>query len=238
MRNQEPFILGRNESYIGVLIDDLVTKGTEEPYRMFTSRVEYRLIIREDNADKRMAAYGCQYGLLSEEDYQKVVKKYQIIEEEIQHLKETRISPGPDINAVLEQNKSSLLRQPAPLGDILKRPEINYQMLAPFNGKLKGYPQAIIDQVEYQIKYEGFIQRQQKDVERFRHTENIRIPKDIDYGCIPGLSIEIQQKLRQFSPMNLGQAHRISGVTPAAVSILMVYLKKLSLERKAKKQSD
>jgi tRNA uridine 5-carboxymethylaminomethyl modification enzyme len=232
-KGKEPFILGRNESYIGVLIDDLVTKGTEEPYRMFTSRVEYRLIVREDNADQRLAKYGRAFGLLSGEECAKVERKYQLIRQEIDHLKATRISPGSPLDKKLSAHHSAPLRRATLLSDILKRPEIDYAMIAPFDGTLKDFPQAVIDQVEYEIKYEGFIQRQLKDVEKFKHIEKIRIPSDIDYDAIPSLSIEIRQKLKRFTPMNLGQANRISGVTPAAISILMVYLRKLSLERQA-----
>jgi len=236
IRRQKPFILGRDEAYIGVLIDDLVTKGTEEPYRMFTSRVEYRLVIREDNADKRLARYGYKFGLLNKKDYDKILAKYEIIESEIAHLKGKRIHPssldGKQLNDVLLQNKSRPIRQPTLLSDILKRPEITYSMIAPFNGQLKEHAASVIEQVEYEIKYEGFIQRQKTDIHKLRHIENIKIPKDLDYGKIQGLSIEIQQKLRHFAPLTLGQAHRISGVTPAAISILMVYLKKMSMERK------
>ncbi len=231
VKNREPFILARNESYIGVLIDDLVTKGTEEPYRMFTSRVEYRLIVREDNADWRLAQYGREFGLLGEEAYQKVEQKYQLIQKEIEHLKSTRIPPGSALDQKLVEKNSTPLRQATLLSDILKRPEVDYAMVAPFDGTLKNFPQEVIDQVEYEIKYEGFIRRQLKDIERFKHIEKIKIPSDIDYDIIPSLSIEIRQKLKRFAPINLGQANRISGVTPAAISILMVYLRKLSLER-------
>jgi tRNA uridine 5-carboxymethylaminomethyl modification enzyme len=231
VKQQEPFILRRHESYIGVLIDDLVTKGTQEPYRMFTSRVEYRLIVREDNADYRLAKYGRQFGLLSERQFNAVEQKYALIQEEIDHLKSVRVDPASPLNEELIKANSSPLRQPTLLSDILKRPEVDYAMIAPYDGNLKGFPPEVIGQVEYEIKYEGFIQRQLKDVERFRHIEKIKIPSDINYDAIPSLSIEVRQKLRRFTPMTLGQAHRISGVTPAAISILMVYLRKLKLER-------
>ena len=235
VKGEAPFILRRDESYIGVLIDDLTTKGTEEPYRMFTSRVEYRLIIREDNADRRLGHYGHQFGLLSSEDHDKIIKKYQHIDEEIEHLRRTRINPGTDLDRILAENKSSAIKQSMTLSAILKRPEVKYHMIAPFDGKLKDFPQEVIDQVEYEIKYEGFIDRQFQSVARFRHLENIKLPTDFDYSVIGGLSKEIQQKLKQFAPLTLGQAHRISGVTPAAITILMIYLRKLSLERRAKK---
>ncbi len=238
VKGEAPFILRRDEAYLGVLIDDLTTKGTEEPYRMFTSRVEYRLIIREDNADRRMAAYGHHFGLLSDKDHDKTLKKYESIDAEVKHLHHTRILPGGELDKILADNNSSPLRQPTTLSAILKRPEVKYHMIAPFDGKLKDFPQDVIDAVEYEIKYEGFIERQYKSVARFRHIENISIPKDFNYINLPGLSNEIQQKLKAASPLTLGQANRISGVTPAAITILMIYLRKLSLERKAQRQND
>ena len=235
LQDRPPLILGRDESYIGVLLDDLVTKGTEEPYRMFTSRVEYRLIVREDNADRRLMGYGHDLGLIADEVYAAMRRKYAIIDEEIRHLGETLVHPGGGIDQVLAACQSSPLRQPVSLSLLLKRPEISYGHIAAFDGRLKDCPQSWIDQVEYEIKYEGFIRRQRKDVERFRHIENIRIPPDIDYEKIHGLSIEIRQKLDRLRPLTLGQAQRISGVTPAAISILMVYLKKLSLARASRR---
>lgn len=229
---QEPFILRRDESYIGVLIDDLVTKGTEEPYRMFTSRVEYRLIVREDNADKRLSGYGRSFGLVSESDYKEIEQKYAFIESEIQKLRETRVRPGTELDEVLRKNHSSLLRNVMSLGELLKRPEISLGMLVSLDGNLKGKGRDIIEQIEYEIKYEGFIARQLKDIEKFKYLENIKIPDDFEYTGISGLSKEIQQKLKTFTPTTLGQANRISGVTPAAISILMVCLKKRNLEKR------
>jgi len=226
--------LGRDEAYIGVLIDDLTTKGTQEPYRMFTSRVEYRLIVREDNADKRLSGYGYKFRLLKKEEYETVLEKYRSIDAEIEHLRNVQVVPGDKINDILKENNSAPLKRPASLGDILRRPEITYDMISGFNGKLKYNCASIIEQVEYEIKYEGFIKRQKKEIERFRHIENIKIPASLDYTKIPGLSIEIQQKLSTFAPLTLGQANRISGVTPAAISILMVTLKKLSYQRNKK----
>jgi tRNA uridine 5-carboxymethylaminomethyl modification enzyme len=238
VKEQSPFVLRRDEAYLGVLIDDLTTKGTEEPYRMFTSRVEYRLIIREDNADRRLCAYGHQFGLVKDEDYNKVIEKYESIDAEIEHLRNTRIFPGTALDQILAQNNSSPLRQPSTLSAILKRPEVKYHMIAPFDGKLKDFSQEVIDHVEYEIKYEGFIDRQYKSVQRFRHIENIKIPADFDYLHLPGLSNEIQQKLKALSPATLGQANRISGVTPAAITILMIYLRKLNLERQQQKKKN
>lgn len=232
VQEKSPFVLGRHESYIGVLIDDLVTKGTEEPYRMFTSRVEHRLIIREDNADKRLARYGFGFGLITKEEVDAIDRKYGLIEKEIEHLKNTRVYPGTSLDQELEKISSSPLRQPILLSDLLKRPEVTYELIAPFDGSLKVFPQYVIDQVEYEIKYEGFISRQRKMVDRFRHIENIKIPADFDYSRINGLSNEIREKLKRFAPLSLGQANRISGMTPAAISILMIYLRKLSLEKR------
>ena len=225
-QGKESFVLGRHESYIGVLIDDLTTKGTEEPYRMFTSRVEYRLIVREDNADKRLAHYGYKFGILPEQDFNKVTEKYAAIEDEIEHLRMTKIPPGTDLDDVLENASSAALKQSISLYDLLKRPEINYHMISEFDGTLKDLGPQVIAQVEYEIKYEGFIHRQQKDVEKFRHIEYIRIPEGFDFKAIPGLSKEIIEKLNRFNPTTLGAANRISGVTPSAISLLMVYLKK------------
>ena len=231
-QGKPPFILGRHESYIGVLIDDLTTKGTDEPYRMFTSRVEYRLIIREDNADRRLSKYGHDLGLVSEGEYHRIERKYELINKEIEHLQQTKINPGTPLDKELVKYGSTPLRQPTTLSDLLKRPEITYAMIAPYDGHLKNFPKPVIDQVEYEIKYSGFIQRQLKEVDRFKHAENIKIPLGIDYEQVQGLSREIRQKLKKFSPLNLGQAHRISGVTPAAISVLMVYLRKISESRK------
>jgi tRNA uridine 5-carboxymethylaminomethyl modification enzyme len=208
-----------------------VTKGTQEPYRMFTSRVEYRLIVREDNADKRMAPYAYQFGLISQEDLARVEKKYALIERTIHLLRETRVSPGTSLDAALAQHQSAPLRNTMTLGEILKRPEITFDMIEHFFDGEKELPRALIEQIEYGIKYEGFITRQKKDVEKFKYLENIKIPADIDYTKVSSLSYEIKQKLQHFLPTTLGQANRISGVTPAALSILMVYLKKRSLEQ-------
>lgn len=235
VKGRDPFVLGRDEAYIGVLIDDLTTKGTEEPYRMFTSRVEYRLIVREDNADRRLCGYGYELGLLPRDDYERMMQKYDRIDRQIAHFRDVRISPGTEqgaaLNALLVRQGSSPIRQVTSLSELLKRPELSYDLLAPFDGQLRECEQDVIEQIEYEIKYEGFIQRQIKDVERFRHIENIRIPEAFDFARVSGLSIEIQQKLRRFGPRTLGQALRISGVTPAAISILMIYIRKFYEEK-------
>lgn len=224
--NKEPFILGR-QSYIGVLIDDLVTKGTEEPYRMFTSRVEYRLIVREDNADRRLSKIGHELGLLSDEDYHRVEHKYAMIEKEIEHLRAVKINPGTALDDILASHHTSALTKQTSLYDLLKRPQVSYEMIAAFDGTLKEQGPQVIAQVEYEIKYEGFISRQNKDVEKFKHIEHIRIPAGMNFDDVHGLSKEIREKLKRFGPATLGQANRISGVTPAAITLMMVYLKKL-----------
>jgi len=199
---------------------------------MFTSRVEYRLIVREDNADKRLAEYGFKLGLLSGQDYSKVIEKYAAISDEIEHLRTTKIPPGTPLDDILENAVSAPLKQSISLYDLLKRPEINYDMISGFDGTLKNLGPQVIAQVEYEIKYEGFIHRQQKEVEKFRHIEYIRIPEGFDFKGIPGLSKEIVEKLNRFNPITLGQANRISGVTPSAITLLMVYLKKWKAEHK------
>lgn len=232
VQEKEPFILGRHESYIGVLIDDLTTKGTEEPYRMFTSRVEFRLIVREDNADARLSKYGHAFGLLSDKEYAVVLRKYEAISREVEHLRTTKVGPGTELDDILTQKNSTPIRQQTSLYDLLKRPQVTYDMIAPYDGNLKDYPSQVISQVEYEIKYEGFIDRQMKEVEKFRHIDNIRVPADINYENVHSLSREIREKLKRFSPTTLGQANRISGVTPAAITILMIYLKKFYEERR------
>lgn len=231
VRRKKPLILARHEAYIGVLIDDLTTKGTDEPYRMFTSRVEYRLLVREDNADKRLAQYAQDIGLMDSSAHERIQEKYRMIDAQVRHLKSTMIRPGSQLDLLLEKYHSPRLKQAMSLSTILKRPEIRYPMIAPFDGHLSDFPESIVDQVEYEIKYEGFIKRQLQDVKRLRHIENIRIPPDLDYAKISGISAEIQQKLKKFVPANLGQALRIYGVTPAAITILMVYLRKMSRRR-------
>jgi len=232
VKNKKPFILGRDEAYTGVLIDDLTTKGTNEPYRMFTSRVEYRLIVREDNTDKRLVKYGHKFGLISNKEYRKIQKKYELIEKEIKHLRSTRVHPGSSLDKELRRLKLAPIRQSALLSDILKRPEVTYRLIATHDGKLKDCPQEIIDQVEYEIKYEGFIAKQSKIVERFKNIEKIKVPKGIEWDNVNGLSFEIREKLKLFSPTTLGQANRISGVTPAAIAILIVYIRKWNYEKK------
>lgn len=228
IQNREPLILDRATSYIGVLIDDLTAKGTNEPYRMFTSRVEYRLILREDNADLRLRGIGYRIGLVSKGQYQKIQEKKEAIKEGINFLRTTLIKPSSGINNRLISLETSPIKKAVTLEEILKRPEVSLENLKDLNHAELKITESSLRQVEIEIKYAGFIQRQLKEVERFKNLENIRLPRAIDYKAICGLSREIKEKLDKFNPLNLGQASRISGVTPAAISILMVYLRKLN----------
>ena len=228
IKKQEPLILDRASGYIGVLIDDLTTKGTNEPYRLFTSRVEYRLILREDNADLRLSKIGYELGLVTKKEYEYTLHKIKGISEGVKLLQNTRVKPSKEVNAMLEKNKTPPLRKSATLEELLKRPQVTLEDIK----SLKEVKVNILDsaslQVEIEVKYRGFVQRQLKDVERFENLEKIKIPAVIDYSNINGLSREIREKLNKFKPLNLGQASRISGVTPAAITLLMVYLRKLN----------
>lgn len=224
-KGKECLVLDRTSSYIGVLIDDLVIKGVNEPYRMFTSRVEYRLIVREDNADLRLRKFGYSLGLVSKKDYQITKNKKILIGNQIKLLKTTKLKPTPLMNKKLKKLGTTPISRHYFLSDILKRPEIDYSMLKSLNKSFK-LLQDIAVCIEVDIKYEGFIERQLKEVERFEKIENIKLPEDINYHKIDGLSGEIKEKLSKHKPVSLGQALRISGVTPAAIAILMVYLRK------------
>ena len=226
VKNKEPLILDRSTSYIGVLLDDLTTKGTLEPYRMFTSRVEYRLILREDNADIRMRKIGYEVGLISERDLGKVQDKIKAIENGINFLKQARIKPNEQINNLLKVLGSAAIKKSVTLEEILKRPQVSLADIKALSILKLEIEKSAFRQVEIEVKYAGFIQRQLKDVERFKHLEKINLPQKLDYAIIPGLSRKIKEKLSRFKPLNLGQASRISGVTPAAISILLVYLRK------------
>jgi len=210
MRGKASLIMDRSTSYIGVLIDDLVTKGTNEPYRMFTSRVEHRLVIREDNADLRLRKIGYETGLVSKEDFDKTVEKQRKIEQGLKYLKRGKITPST----------ISSLKKTISLEEFLRRPEVN---ISTFGIDL---PRDVLNQMEIEVKYAGFIKRQTSDIKKFKDLERIKIPKDLNYADVHGLSLEIKEKLKKFLPVSLGQANRISGVTPAAIMILMVFLKK------------
>ncbi|NQT95013.1 MAG: tRNA uridine-5-carboxymethylaminomethyl(34) synthesis enzyme MnmG [Candidatus Omnitrophica bacterium] len=223
---KEPLVLSRRESYIGVLIDDLITKGTTEPYRMFTSRVEYRLTIREDNADLRLRKYGYKVGLVSEDDFKKTESKRDIIDSTIEELKNTRIKPTLSINKGLEELGTPALNKVISAAELLRRPKIEYQALKQLDIIADNIPCDYERIVELLIKYDGFIKRQIADMQKMQDIEKIRIPNGIDFSRISGLSSEIVEKLNRVRPASLAQASRISGVTPAAIMLLMVYLKK------------
>ena len=227
VKNKEPLILDRASSYIGVLIDDLTTKGTLEPYRMFTSRVEYRLILREDNADLRLNKIGYELGLTTKEDYLKTQDKIEAIKQGIDFLRNRRLKPTEEINNALIRLGTAPIKKAVSLEEILKRPQVNWEALKSIDHLKLDIPEIALRQVEIEVKYSGFIQRQLAEVERFKNLEKIKIPVDLEYAKVSGLSREIKEKLNKFKPLNLGQASRISGVTPAAISILMVQLKKL-----------
>lgn len=223
VRGEEPFILRRDEAYIGVLIDDLVTKGTEEPYRMLTSRAEYRLLLREDNADRRLTPYGWQLGLISQERYDATRRKWERVEKEVERLRAVYLPPGPQVNAKLEGVNSSALREPVSAEELLRRPEVSYGLLAElgYGGGVSG---EIGSLVEMEIKYAGYIRKQEMAVARFRRLEERELPGWLDYKRLEGLSREAREKLERVRPRTLGQAARISGVSPADISVLMVYL--------------
>ncbi|MFA6384900.1 MAG: tRNA uridine-5-carboxymethylaminomethyl(34) synthesis enzyme MnmG [Candidatus Omnitrophota bacterium] len=231
-QKRESLILDRASGYIGVLIDDLTTKGTNEPYRMFTSRVEYRLILREDNADTRLAESGYRAGLLTKARFARVQKKSDSIKKSIAFFHKGNIKISPEVSARLSLLKSAALKKKTTLADLLKRPEISYAGLEGITGIPLDLPEDVARQVEIEIKYAGFIQRQFTEVERFQHVEKIKLPLDLDYSSIQSISREIREKLQAFKPVNLGQASRISGVTPAAISILMVYLRKINGQKR------
>jgi len=234
IKGKEPFILDRSQAYIGVLIDDLVTRGTNEPYRMFTSRAEYRLLLREDNADRRLMPFGYRIGLVKEENYLKLDLKERRIAEELNRLRKIQITPREDINRKLEEWGSKPLKKPISLEDLLTRPEINYHHIIQISPADEVLNPDEIFQVEVDAKYKGFIQRQEEEVERFRKVEEIKIPSSFDFESVPGLSNEVKEKLKRFQPVSLGQASRISGITPAAISTIMVYLRKEELCRSEK----
>lgn len=221
---KEPLILDRSESYIGVLIDDLVTKDNREPYRMMTSRAEYRLLLRQDNADLRLRKKGYQVGLISKEQYDALCLKESQIQQEINRLKSTVVGANKEVQAFLEEVGSTTLKTAASLAELICRPEIHYELLKPIDKSRVDLPKDVIEQVEIEIKYEGYIERQLRQVEQYKKMEKKSIPEDLDYDEVPSLRLEARQKLKLFKPISVGQASRISGVSPADVSVLLVYL--------------
>ena len=219
-----PMILTRDTSYIGTLIDDLVTKGTEEPYRIMTSRCEYRLLHRQDNADWRLTPIGAKVGLVPKERLRQVEEKYEAVRRELRRLESSGIPGSPDLNAMLEARGTTTVENSARLSDLLRRPQVSYEDLAPFDTGREPLPPAVTEEVEIQLKYEGYLARQEKQVEEFRKEESRLLPEDLDYNAIAGLRLEARQKLDKIRPVSLGQAGRISGVSPADIGVLLIYL--------------
>jgi tRNA uridine 5-carboxymethylaminomethyl modification enzyme len=228
IRGKEPLILGREEAYIGVLIDDLVTKGTKEPYRMFTSRAEYRLLLREDNADFRLREKGRSVGLVNDKDYFEFIQKEFNLRKEFERLNKFIIQPTLGTKDRMKALGSSPLKNSISLIELLRRPEISYYDLKAFDQACALTDPAVAEQVEIQTKYAGYIKRQEEHVGKLLKLEGIRLPANMDFKVIPGLTAEVKEKLAKIRPLSLGQASRISGVTPAAISILMIYLKRIA----------
>ena len=221
---REPFILTRANSYIGTLVDDLVTKGANEPYRMMTSRSEYRLVLRQDNADVRLTPTGYQLGLISGERWQKFLKKQEDKKREIKRLKETVISPTEEVNRILVSRETSEITTGIRLIELMKRPQLDYECLAPIDVDRPQLDRNVMEQVQIEIKYEGYIQKQLRQVEQVRKLEDKHLPKNFDYREIKGLRLEAQEKLNKIQPLNIGQASRISGVSPADISVLLIWM--------------
>lgn len=221
---REPLLLDRSESYIGVLIDDLVTKDNREPYRMMTSRAEYRLLLRQDNADLRLGKKGYKVGLVSEEQYRRLVEKEKMIQQEICRLKSSIIGANQKMQDFLQSHGSSSLKTAASLAELICRPELDYQILSEIDPERKVLPKDVTQQVEIEIKYEGYIQRQMRQVEQYKKMEKKKIPPDLNYDHVSSLRLEARQKLKEYRPISLGQASRISGVSPADISVLLIYL--------------
>ncbi len=226
VQGKEPFILDRASSYIGTLIDDLVTKGCNEPYRMMTSRSEYRLVLRQDNADRRLMKYGYDLGLVSQERYDRLLKREETIKEEIERAKKTTISASEELNAILVSRETSPMEGGVKLFDLLKRPQLDYETLKPFDPTRPDHPYELFTEVETEIKYEGYIKRQEAQIKEMRRLEKKILPEDLPYHEIEGLRLEAREKLEKIRPHNIGQAGRISGVSPADISVLLIYLEK------------
>ena len=224
LKGKKPIILDRTQGYIGVLIDDIVTKGTNEPYRMMTSRAEYRLLLRQDNADLRLLEIGYKVGLIPEERYQKFLKKKQSIEEEIERVRGVIIKPTKEVNEFLKRYNSSELTTGASLADLVKRTELTYENLKEIDANRPELEEQVIKEVGIELKYEGYIKLQAQQVEKFKKLEQKLLPEDIDYEDIKGLRLEARQKLNKIRPNSVGQASRISGVSPADISVLLIYL--------------
>lgn len=227
LQGKEPIILDRSMAYIGVLIDDIVTKGTNEPYRMMTSRAEYRLLLRQDNADLRLTEIGHEVGLISEERYKKFLEKKESINKEIERLNKTTIKPTEKVNDFLQKNGSSTISNGVKIAELLRRTELTYEKLGEIDIERPELPKEVVEEVEIQVKYEGYLKLQEAQVEKFKKLETKKLPEDIDYNELKGLRIEARQKLNKIKPTSVGQASRISGVSPADVSVLLIYLEQL-----------
>jgi tRNA uridine 5-carboxymethylaminomethyl modification enzyme len=231
VQGREPLILDRSEAYIGVMVDDLVTKGVTEPYRMFTSRAEYRLLLRSDNADLRLREKGYTVDLVRPPEYERFVAKQAQIAAEVARLEGTKVNPTVKVNEQLAEVGSAPLKSVVTLAELLRRPEIDYAMLADMVPPAAALPLAVTEQVTIQIKYQGYIERQEAQVARFKKLETKPLASDLDYDVIAGLSTEVREKLSAVRPTSLGQASRISGITPAAIAILDVYQEKRRRQR-------
>ena len=223
---KEPVVLDRSQAYIGVLIDDLVTKGTNEPYRMMTSRAEYRLLLRQDNADMRLTGIGHEIGLIDDERYEKLLEKERLIEEEVERMKKTTVGARAEVQELLAKYESTPLQSGTTLAELLKRPELSYEIIKDIDKDRKELPEDVKEQVNIELKYEGYIKRQLRQVEQYKKLENKKIPEDIDYDAVYSLIKEAVQKLKELRPASVGQASRISGVSPADISVLLIYLGK------------
>lgn len=231
IKGKDPLILDRSEAYIGVLIDDLVTKENREPYRMMTSRAEYRLLLRQDNADLRLTKKGYEIGLISQERYDYIVKKEQLIDEEVKRVENVHIGASSSVQELMQQYKSQPLNTGTTLTELIRRPELNYDILAPIDPARPNLPEDIKEQVNINIKYDGYIKRQIKQVKQFKKLENKKLPQNFDYCEINGLRMEAQQKLNLYQPISIGQASRISGVSPADISVILVYLEQMKYHK-------
>jgi len=228
IKNKEPLILDRSQAYIGVLIDDIVTKGTNEPYRMMTSRAEYRLLLRQDNADLRLTEIGHSIGLISDDRYDRFLIKKQNIEKEIERMRNTIIKPTEEVNLFLKNNNTSPISTGVRLSELIKRPELNYNILAQIDMNRPNLTKQEAEEVNISLKYEGYINLENEQVERFKKLENKKLPEDINYEEIKGLRLEARQKLNKVRPLSVGQASRISGVSPADISVLLIYLETIN----------
>lgn len=226
IQGKEPLILDRSEAYIGVLIDDLVTKENHEPYRMMTSRAEYRLLLRQDNADVRLTKKGYEIGLIDESRYEKLLKKEELIRQEIERVTKVHVGANKTVQEYLEKIGSTELKSSATLAELIRRPELTYELLKDIDTDRPSLPDDVCEQVNIYIKYEGYLQRQMKQVEQFKKLEQRKIPENMDYDSVPSLRIEARQKLKQYQPSSIGQASRLAGVSPADISVLLIYLEK------------